>query len=102
MRQSNYGRNPDERNPSQAQLKQQFPVSSGQQHITLGGVPISPTSPTSPLNEPNSDTDKSNPAADRMPHTDLPQPDRPKINVESAVAQRISSIRQLQENQQDI
>ncbi len=75
-----------------------FPVSSGQQHVALSWVPLSPTSPD---NEPKSDTDKRNVAADRTPRTDLPRPHPPKASVRSAIAQRISSKRHLQEDQQD-
>lgn len=92
------GRSPEERHTSIAQLKQQFPVSSGQQHVALGWAPISPTSPD---NEPKSDNDKSNTAADQMPRTSMPQPDPVKVDVESAVAQRISAIRRLQDDQQN-
>lgn len=96
---SKIGRQPEERQPCQAQLKQQFPVSSGKQHVKLALVPISPTSPA---NKPKSDTDKSYLADDRTPRTTLSRLDPPKAVFGSAVAQRVSSIRRLQENRQDV
>ncbi|KZS08682.1 SON protein [Daphnia magna] len=98
-------RKPEERVVAQAQLKQQFPVSSGQQHLDLEWIPVTPSPVVKELN--NSSGPKQAPKAITAsvvptPRTPLPVAEPPSADIGSIVAQRISSIRKLQENQFDV
>lgn len=92
-------RKPEERVVAQAQLKQQFPVSSGQQHLELEWVPV----PLPPSTHKETNKKVANTAAVApTPRASLPPPDPPVADIGSIVAKRISSIRKLQENQFDV
>ena len=101
-------RKPDERIIGQSQLKQQFPVSSGQQHLELEWIPVTPT-PTVNMKEVSTKAKdkgmKTNLAAvaptPRQPSASIPLPSAPAINIGVAVAKRLSSIKKLQDNQED-
>ena len=82
-------------------LKQQFPVSSGQQHLELEWVPVTPA-PV--VKEPSgSKVTKTNTVAVApTPRVSLPPAEPPAADIGSIVAKRISSIRKLQENQFDV
>jgi protein SON len=94
-------RKPEERVTAQAQLKQQFPVSSGQQHLELEWVPVSPK-PT----ETTSKAKKSVPASEgtkpviRQPVVPA-APDSTTIDIGEVVSRRLAAIRKLQENKED-
>lgn len=101
-------RKPEERIIGQSQLKQQFPVSSGQQHLELEWIPVTP-SPAINTKEANSKTKdkgtKVNLAAvaptPRQPVASIPLPSTPAIDIGVAVTKRLSSIKKLQDNQED-
>ncbi|KAI9565616.1 hypothetical protein GHT06_009408 [Daphnia sinensis] len=98
-------RKPEERVVAQAQLKQQFPVSSGQQHLDLEWIPVTPSPVVKELN--NGSGPKQAPKAitasvTPTPRIPLPVAEPPSADIGSIVAQRISSIRKLQENQFDV
>ncbi len=99
-------RKPEERVTAQAQLKQQFPVSSGQQHLDLEWVPVSPK-PT----ESTAKAKKSAPASEgtkpvnvgpviRQPVVPA-APDSTTIDIGEIVSRRLAAIRKLQENKED-
>lgn len=97
-------RKPEERVVAQAQLKQQFPVSSGQQHLDLEWIPVTP-SPV--VKETNGNGAPKVPKAVTAsvaptPRVSLPIVEPPAADIGSIVAKRISSIRKLQENQFDV
>jgi len=102
-------RKPEERIIGQSQLKQQFPVSSGQQHLELEWIPVTP-SPTTNTKEVSGKTKdrgiKTNLAAvaptPRQPTASIPLPPTPAIDIGLAVAKRLSSIKKLQDNQEDV
>jgi hypothetical protein len=95
-------RKPEERVVAQAQLKQQFPVSSGQQHLDLEWIPVTP----SPVVKETNGTTKAPKAVTASvaptPRVSLPIVEPPAADIGSIVAKRISSIRKLQENQFDV
>ncbi len=95
-------RKPEERVVAQAQLKQQFPVSSGQQHLELEWVPVTPApvvkEPVNSSKGPKTNTATVTPT----PRVPLPPAEPPSADIGSIVAKRISSIRKLQENQFDV
>lgn len=93
-------RKPEERAVAQAHLKQQFPVSSGQQHLELEWVPVTPSPPVKEsISTSASKTTKPN-TATISPVPRIPQ-STPEPTVNDIVAKRISSIRKLQENSFD-
>lgn len=96
-------RKPEERVVAQAQLKQQFPVSSGQQHLELEWVPVPPPPVTTKESTSSSKIAKAVTAAIApTPRVSLPIAETPSADIGSIVAKRISSIRKLQENQFDV
>jgi len=114
-------RKPEERVMGQSQLKQQFPVSSGQQHLELEWIPVTPVTATSNVTKAISNkTNNKNPLATEAEKllgtgksnlaavaptprltASIPLPSAPAIDIGVAVAQRLSSIRKLQDNQED-
>lgn len=93
-------RKPEER----VSLKQQFPISSGQQHQDLEWVPV-PVPPPEPQKDPASKkkaASKPNAAVAPTPRASLPPAEAPSVDIGTIVAKRISSIRKLQENEEDI
>lgn len=92
-------RKPEER----VTLKQQFPVSSGSQHQDLEWVPV-PVPPPEPSGKTaTKKKEKPNAAVAPTPREiTFPAPVEPPVDISTIVAKRISSIRKLQENQEDI
>ena len=112
-------RKPEERVLAQSQLKQQFPVSSGQQHLELEWIPVTPTSNPASNSTPQNTKPKSPNGIEKTSGTQInmaavaptPRPSTISIPLPSSaapidiglvVARRISSIRKLQDNHQDI
>lgn len=91
-------RKPEERVVAQAHLKQQFPISSGQQHLDLEWIPVSGDKDR---------TKKASAVVVPVPRQVAkveppPPPPPPAIDIGAVVAQRISAVRKLQENEQDV
>jgi hypothetical protein len=97
-------RKPEERVVATAQLKQQFPVSSGQQHLDLEWIPVTP-SPVVKETNGNCATKTLKAITASVaptPRVSIPVVEPPAADIGSIVAKRISSIRKLQENQFDV
>lgn len=90
-------RKPEER----VTLKQQFPISSGQQHLELEWVPV-PVPPPEKDAASKKKTSKPNATVAPTPRVSLPPAEPPSVDIGAIVAKRISSIRKLQENEDDI
>jgi hypothetical protein len=94
-------RKPEERPTTHSQLKQQFPVSSGQQHLELEWVPVPPPAPVPPIGKESSSTNKTAKVAP-VPRVSLPVPEPPPVDIGSILAKRLSSIKKLQADQSDV
>ena len=90
----------EERATTHSQLKQQFPVSSGQQHLELEWVPVTPPAPVPPPGG-KAETNKTAKVAP-VPRVSLPVPEPPPVDIGSILAKRLTSIKKLQENEQDL
>ncbi|EFX79822.1 hypothetical protein DAPPUDRAFT_224986 [Daphnia pulex] len=95
-------RKPEERVVAQAQLKQQFPVSSGQQHLDLEWIPVTPSPIVKETNGAPKVPKAITASVAPTPRVSLPIVEPPAADIGSIVAKRISSIRKLQENQFDV
>lgn len=95
-------RKPEERVVAQAQLKHQFPVSSGQQHLELEWVPVPPPAPVTKETATKIAKVNNTATVAPTPRVSLPAAEAPSSDIGTIVAKRISSIRKLQENQFDV
>jgi len=86
-------RKPEERPTTHSQLKQQFPVSSGQQHLDLEWVPVPPPAPVPPVGGGKESSTNKTAKVAPVPRVSLPVPEPPPVDIGSILAKRLSSIK---------